>query len=101
MTCKKNNHTHNNLDLCPPLCRHQVGRVCKEDDGENKGAMQNIFTSFFKARLNCSIPGEFPFYFNEIQATSSFGQGNFRPTQDSGDRSDMIYGVFNTPESVN
>ena len=25
------------------------------------------WTTFLKARLNCSIPGDFPFYFNEIR----------------------------------
>lgn len=29
--------------------------------------MKSIWTSFFKARLNCSIPGENPFYLDEIR----------------------------------
>lgn len=29
--------------------------------------MKSIWTSFFKARLNCSIPGEYPFYLDEIR----------------------------------
>ncbi|XP_012942704.1 semaphorin-1A [Aplysia californica] len=84
---------------CGKAVFSRVGRVCKEDEGDAIRPRQNTFTSFFKARLNCSIPGEFPFYFDEIQATSLFGQGNYKPTKDSGDRSDMIYGVFNTPDN--
>lgn len=30
-----------------------------------------IWTTFLKARLNCSIPGEFPFYFDEIRKFTS------------------------------
>ena len=26
-----------------------------------------LWTSFLKARLNCSLPGDFPFYFDEIR----------------------------------
>ena len=44
----------------------RVGRVCKQDRGGNI-LLYNTFTSFFKARLNCSIPGDFPFYFDEIR----------------------------------
>ncbi len=32
----------------------------------------NKWTSFLKARLNCSVPGQIPFYFNEIQSTTGF-----------------------------
>ena len=49
--------------------------------------LKNTWTSFFKSRLNCSIPGEFPFYFNEIRkynmddvSPSSFLALNFRST---------------------
>ncbi|XP_059159975.1 semaphorin-1A-like [Physella acuta] len=82
---------------CGKAVFSRVARVCKQDRGGPVRALQNTFTSFFKARLNCSIPGEFPFYFNELQATSDFGQGNYKPTKDSGDRSKMVYGVFTTP----
>lgn len=36
---------------------------------------RNHWTTFVKARLNCSIPGEFPFYFNEIQSTTNIVKG--------------------------
>ncbi|KAI2808494.1 semaphorin [Blomia tropicalis] len=44
----------------------RVARVCKRDTG-GKNILNKNWASFLKARLNCSIPGEFPFYFNEIQ----------------------------------
>ncbi|GFS02934.1 semaphorin, partial [Elysia marginata] len=85
---------------CGKAVFSRVARVCKQDSGGYFESWKNTLTSFFKARLNCSIPGEFPFYFDEIQSTSEFGQGNYKPTTDSGDRHDLIYGVFNTPENA-
>ena len=43
-----------------------IGRVCKNDEG-GKYVLKQSWTSFFKARFNCSVPGEFPFYFDEIR----------------------------------
>ncbi|EDW60942.2 semaphorin-1A [Drosophila virilis] len=65
----------------------RVGRVCKNDRGGpyNHG---KSWTSFLKARLNCSVPGEFPFYFDEIQAIS--------PIVESGSNA-LVYAVFTTP----
>lgn len=40
----------------------RVGRLCLDDNGHNKEIQ-----TFFKARLNCSLQGEYPFYFNHIQ----------------------------------
>jgi len=48
----------------------RVARVCASDNGGVR-VLRNTWTSFFKARLNCSVPGEFPFYFNEIRKLSS------------------------------
>ncbi|XP_076443798.1 semaphorin-1A-like isoform X2 [Babylonia areolata] len=81
---------------CGKAVFSRVARVCKHDTGGSI-LLKNIFTSFFKARLNCSIPGDFPFYFDEIQSTTEMGKGNYRPTYDSGDRTDMVYAIFNTP----
>ena len=36
-------------------------------DSGGKNILSKNWASFLKARLNCSIPGEFPFYFNEIR----------------------------------
>lgn len=44
----------------------RVARVCKWDKG-GPHRFRNRWTSFLKSRLNCSIPGDFPFYFNEIR----------------------------------
>lgn len=44
----------------------RVGRVCQHDKG-GPHAFSDRWTSFLKARLNCSVPGEYPFYFNEIR----------------------------------
>ena len=30
------------------------------------------WTTFLKSRLNCSVPGDYPFHFNEIQSTTTF-----------------------------
>ena len=43
----------------------RVARVCRNDQGGTH-RFQNRWTSFLKARLNCSVPGEYPFYFDEI-----------------------------------
>jgi len=81
---------------CGKRTYSRVGRVCKNDQGGMR-VLRNTWTSFFKSRLNCSIPGEFPFYFDEIQSASDLGQGNFMPTSSWTNRTDMIYGVFTTP----
>lgn len=44
----------------------RVARVCKWDKG-GPHRFRNRWTSFLKSRLNCSMPGDFPFYFNEIR----------------------------------
>ncbi|RWS17341.1 semaphorin-2A-like protein, partial [Dinothrombium tinctorium] len=62
----------------------RVARVCKRDTG-GKNILSKNWASFLKARLNCSIPGEFPFYFNEIQHVYK------HPDDDS-----KFYAVFST-----
>lgn len=44
----------------------RVARVCKKDKG-GPHQFNDRWTSFLKSRLNCSVPGEYPFYFNEIR----------------------------------
>lgn len=44
----------------------RVARICTNDRG-GPLLLRNTWTSFSKARLNCSFPGEFPFYFDEIR----------------------------------
>ena len=68
----------------------RVARVCKDDSGGEKKS----WTSFLKSRLNCSVPGDIPFYFDEIQALHRGGG--------SGDPSDSssVYALFNTPANA-
>ncbi|KAM9330574.1 semaphorin-6B [Gastrophryne carolinensis] len=48
----------------------RVARICKNDMGGSQRVLEKQFTSFLKARLNCSVPGESHFYFNVIQSSS-------------------------------
>ncbi|XP_071844167.1 semaphorin-1A-like [Apostichopus japonicus] len=65
----------------------RVGKVCKSDLG---GAyiLEEKWTTYQKARLNCSFPGAYPFYFNYLQDVWMVGEGDER----------MFYGVFSTGE---
>ena len=51
----------------------RIARVCKSDQG-GPHKFRSKWTTFLKSRLNCSVPGETPFYFNDIQATTNFVQ---------------------------
>lgn len=62
----------------------RVARVCKNDRG-GKYSFSARWTSYLKSRLNCSVPGDFPFYFDEIQATARSGG--------------TVYAVFTTAEN--
>lgn len=48
---------------CGRAVYSRIGRVCKNDSGSI--LMKQSWTTFLKARLNCSLPGSVPFYFNE------------------------------------
>ncbi|CAK9804222.1 SEMA-1A [Anthophora quadrimaculata] len=76
---------------CGKAVYSRVGRVCQHDKG-GPHAFSDRWTSFLKARLNCSVPGEYPFYFNEIQSTSDVTEGVY-----AGERARLVYGVFTTP----
>ena len=47
-------------------------------------------TIFVKARLNCSAPGLYPFYFNQIQSVSLVSRAGV---------TERVIAVFNTPEN--
>lgn len=51
---------------CGKTVYSRVGRVCKNDRG-GPSPLTKLWTSYLKTRLNCSIPGDFPFYFDEIR----------------------------------
>ena len=58
---------------CGPAVFSRVARVCKNDlGGPNRFNFK--WTSFLKARLVCSVPGDYPFYFDEIQDISGIVQ---------------------------
>lgn len=52
---------------CGKAVYSRVARVCKNDRGGKYMISQN-WATYLKARMNCSISSEFPFYFNEIQS---------------------------------
>ncbi|RUS82099.1 hypothetical protein EGW08_010144 [Elysia chlorotica] len=65
----------------------RVARVCKSDKGgpSYQSHLRDKWSSFLKARLNCSLPGPFPFYFDELQSTYFSREEN------------LIYALFTTP----
>lgn len=52
---------------CGKSVYSRIARVCKRDTG-GKNILHQNWATYLKARLNCSIPGEFPYFFNEIQS---------------------------------
>lgn len=77
---------------CGKVIYSRVARVCKDDKG-GPHQFGERWTSFLKTRLNCSVPGEYPFYFDEIQSTSDIVRGRYG----SNDTLDIIYGTLTTP----
>ncbi|KAI5706234.1 hypothetical protein M8J75_006147, partial [Diaphorina citri] len=71
---------------CGKKIYSRIARVCKNDTG---GAivLKDNWTSFVKARLNCSLPGDYPFYFDEVQGMT------YLP--DEG----LLYATFTTPRN--
>ncbi|XP_078473308.1 semaphorin-6A-like [Lampetra planeri] len=70
----------------------RVARVCKSDAGGSQRVLDGHWSSFVKARLNCSVggeaPGDAPFYFNELQGVSEVLYIGGR---------ELVLGVFTTP----
>uniref|UniRef100_A0A672FPH0 Sema domain-containing protein n=1 Tax=Salarias fasciatus TaxID=181472 RepID=A0A672FPH0_SALFA len=65
----------------------RVARVCKNDNGGSPRVLERYWTSFLKARLNCSVPGDSFFYFDVLQSLTSVLQLEQRPA---------VLGVFTT-----
>lgn len=76
---------------CGKAVYSRVARVCKYDRG-GPHRFRNRWTSFLKSRLNCSVTGDFPFYFNEIQSSTDLIEGRYGDAQ-----AQLIYGTFTTP----
>ncbi|XP_035380686.1 semaphorin-5B isoform X3 [Electrophorus electricus] len=68
---------------CGKAVFSRVARVCQNDVG-GRFLLEDTWTTFMKARLNCSRTGDAPFYYHELQSTF------YLPEQD------LIYGVFTT-----
>ncbi|KAK1174505.1 semaphorin-6A-like isoform X1 [Acipenser oxyrinchus oxyrinchus] len=66
----------------------RVARVCKNDQGGSQRVLEKQWTSFLKARLNCSVPGDSHFYFNILQAVTDVIRINGR---------DVVMATFSTP----
>ncbi|XP_077556481.1 semaphorin-1A-like isoform X4 [Haemaphysalis longicornis] len=78
---------------CGKTVYSRVARVCTRDKG-GPHKFQQRWTSFLKARLNCSVGGDIPFYFNEIQSTSPIVDGVY-----NGKEAKLIYSIFTTPHN--
>ncbi len=65
----------------------RVARICKNDMGGSQRVLEKHWTSFVKARLNCSVPGESFFYFDVLQAITDIIDINGVPS---------VVGVFTT-----
>ena len=71
------------VSVCVCVC------VLEQRDAGGRVLLQDNWTTFFKARLNCSLPGQFPFYYSELQSTFLLRKQR------------IVYAVFTTPPSVN
>uniref|UniRef100_A0A2K5RKD5 Semaphorin 6B n=1 Tax=Cebus imitator TaxID=2715852 RepID=A0A2K5RKD5_CEBIM len=68
----------------------RVARVCKNDVGGSPRVLEKQWTSFLKARLNCSVPGDSHFYFNVLQAVTGVVSVGGRP---------VVLAAFSTPSN--
>ncbi|XP_077174189.1 semaphorin-6D isoform X8 [Paroedura picta] len=75
---------HNNLGKA---VYSRVARICKNDMGGSQRVLEKHWTSFLKARLNCSVPGDSFFYFDVLQSITDIIDINGEPT---------VVGVFTT-----
>nr|XP_056721781.1 semaphorin-6D isoform X1 [Euleptes europaea] len=75
---------HNNLGKA---VYSRVARICKNDMGGSQRVLEKHWTSFLKARLNCSVPGDSFFYFDVLQSITDIIDLNGVPT---------VVGVFTT-----
>jgi len=65
----------------------RVARICKNDRGGPRySLLEELWTSFIKVRLNCSLAGDNPFYFNQLRDIRKVGS--------------TYYGLFSTPENT-
>ena len=55
---------------CGKRIYSRIARVCKNDQGGQR-VLKDNWTTFLKARLNCSLAADHPFYYDEIQVSFS------------------------------
>ncbi|RDD45621.1 Semaphorin-5A [Trichoplax sp. H2] len=72
----------------------RVSRICKNDQGAPNAGLRHMMTSFQKARLDCSLPGQYPYYFNYMKHVQHIS-GTYNPNGIHTKR-DLFYGVFTT-----
>ncbi|XP_075396933.1 semaphorin-5A [Tenrec ecaudatus] len=68
---------------CGKAVFSRAARLCKNDVG-GRFLLEDTWTTYMKARLNCSRPGELPFAYNELQSTFLLPELH------------LLYGVFTT-----
>lgn len=72
---------------CERVVFSRVARICKKDVG-GKNVLRQVWTTFVKARLNCSTSSKLSIYFNELQSLQSI----------DGRSDTLFYATFITPE---
>ncbi|VDK44696.1 unnamed protein product [Anisakis simplex] len=80
-------------DSCNRVIYSRVARLCRSDLGGPR-PYSNEWTSFIKARLNCSIPGDYPFYFDQIEAIAPPVSGRYSAKDEN---AHLVYAVFRSP----
>jgi len=71
---------------CHKTVYSRVARVCKNDQGGGQLMLKDTWTTFLKARLNCSVPADYPFYYDHIQSVAYLEEEK------------LFYATFTTPE---
>ncbi|XP_046971911.1 semaphorin-5B [Vanessa cardui] len=71
---------------CGKIIYSRIARVCKNDSGGHL-MMKNNWSTFLKARLKCAVPGDVPFYYDEVQSVEYLSQEK------------ILVAVFTTPDN--
>nr|XP_032522698.1 semaphorin-5B-like [Danaus plexippus plexippus] len=69
---------------CGKTIYSRIARVCKNDSGGHL-VMKDNWSTFLKARLKCPVPGDVPFYYDEVQSVEYLAQEK------------ILVAVFTTP----
>ncbi|XP_049884796.1 semaphorin-5A-like [Pectinophora gossypiella] len=69
---------------CGKTIYSRIARVCKNDSGGHL-MMKDNWSTFLKARLKCPVPGDVPFYYDDVQSVEYLPQEK------------IIVAVFTTP----